>query len=256
MDNKQQKEITLEDVRKMTLEEFRQLPEEQKAAFTPEQKDEIKSKMARRRIIESGDFITNESFKEFLDGNGYRIVGYDSNSYDFDNSNVRFSRFNISDNDYRYTSRRLILLGPENKWDGTIKDFRCKNIVKNPFVKYIVWNLTEFKIYTIVRDNSNIGFGGGYDPSLSAKLEKDLSKEWVEFWALREEDYREFILAESKQVKREVPESIERRKNLLAKRIAELQKETAEYIAKDNEKLERYNEMEQIVKNVEDSLQV
>ena len=254
--NNEQKEFTLEEVKKMTLEEFRQLPPEQKEVFTQEQKDEIKSKMARRRRIESGDFITNQDFSNFLDENGYNIVGYDSNSYDFDNSNVRFSHFNISDNDYRYTSRRLILLGPENKWDGTIKDFRCKNIIKNPFVKYIVWNLTEFKIYTIVRDNSNIGFGGGYDPSFVAKFEKDLSDEWVEYWALKDEKYREFILAECKQVKREVPESIERRKNLLAKRIAELQKETAEYIAEDNKKLERYNKMEQIVKNAKGDLQV
>jgi hypothetical protein len=181
MNNK--KEFTLEEVKNMTLEEFRELPPEQKEVFTQEQKDEIKAKMARRRRIESGDFITNQDFSNFLDENGYNIVGYDSNSYDFDSSNIRFSRFNISDNDYRYTSRRLILFGPENKWDVSIKDFRCKNIVKNPFVKYIVWGLTEFKIYTIVSDNSNIGFGGGYDPSLAAKLEKDLSDEWIKYWA-------------------------------------------------------------------------
>lgn len=255
MDN-EQKQFTLEDVRKITLEEFRELSPEQKAVFTQEQKDEIKTKMARRRRIESGDFITNQDFQNFMHGNGYNIVGYDSNSYDFDNSNIRFSRFNISDNDYRYTSRRLILLGPESEWGESIKDFRCKNIVKNPFVKYIVWNLTEFKMYTIVGDNSNVGFGGGYDPSFAAKLEKDLSNEWVKYWALKDEEYREFILAECKQVKREVPESIERHNNLLAKRIAELQENTTKVIAEENEKLERYNKMEQIVKNAKVDLQV
>ena len=49
----------------------------------------------------------------------------------------------------------------------------------------------------------DIGFGGGYDPSLAAKLEKDLSDEWVEYWALKDEAYRQHILAECKQVQKE-----------------------------------------------------
>ena len=249
----EQNKFTLEDVRKMTLEEFRQLPEKQRLAFTPEQKAEIKAKIERENQIKRGDFITNESFKEFLASQGYEIVACSSNEYDFNQNCTRFYEYAGRN---RIIDRHLILIGPESEWGESVKDFRCKNIVKNPFVKYIVWNLTEFKIYTIVSDNSNIGFGGGYDPSFAAKFEKDLSDEWVEYWALKDEDYREFILAECKQVQKEIPESIERRKNLLAKRIAELQKETAEYIAEDNEKLERYNKMEQIVKNAKGDLQV
>lgn len=36
--NNEQKEFTLEDVRKMTPDEFRRLPQEQKEAFIPEQR--------------------------------------------------------------------------------------------------------------------------------------------------------------------------------------------------------------------------
>ena len=246
MDNKQQKEITLEDVIKMTLEEFRQLPEEQRAAFTQEQKAEIRAKMERKERIRCLDFINKEKFSEFMTSNGYELVGYDHNRYNFDDRYIHFSDFSGYDKAYRYTNRGLILLGPQSEWDKSMEGFTVKNIVGNPFVKYIEWSLTEFKIYSIVNNPGSEGWGSD-EPNYMGKLEKDLSKEWIEFWALEEEDYVKYVLEECEQVQKETPKSIERHKNLLAKRIVELQKETAGYIAGDNEKLEKYNAIEQIV---------
>lgn len=257
MENKN--EITLEDVRKMTLEEFRQLPQKQKDAFTPEQRaeirEEIKAKMARIERIERAAFINNKSFKEFLNSNGYEIVGYDHNHYDFENRYIHFSSFGGYERAYGSTDRGLILLGPQSEWDKSMEGFTVKNIVNNPYVKYLDWGLTEFKIYTIV-NNSDAGGWGSDEPSYAARLEKDLSNEWVKFWALREEDYAKYILNKCAKVRAEAPEDIKRYNNLLAKRIAELQEENTQRIDGVNKKVEKYNQIEQIVKNAKVDLQV
>ena len=257
MENKN--EITLEDVRKMTLEEFRRLPQKQKDAFTPEQRveirAEIKAKMSRIERIESVDFINNQSFKEFLNSNGYEIVGYDHNHYDFENRYIHFSLFDGYERAYRSTDRSLILLGPESEWGKYIDDFTAKNIVENPYVKYLDWGLTEFKVYSIV-NNSDAGGWGSDEPSYAARLEKDLTNEWIKFWALREEDYAKYILSKCAKVRAEAPEDIKNYNNLLAKRIAQLQAENKSRIEGVNKKVEKYNQIEQIVKNAKGDLQV
>ncbi|MFQ6724443.1 MAG: hypothetical protein ACLRFE_03855 [Clostridia bacterium] len=253
--NNEQKKFTLEDVRKMTLDEFRQLPQKQKDAFTEEQRAEIKNKIAREERIKSVDFINNESFKEFLDSNGYNIVGYDHNHYNFEKRYINFSHFGGYERAYRSTDESLILLGPESEWDKSMEDFTVKNIVENHYVKYLRWGLTEFKVYSIV-NNSDAGGWGCDEPSYAARLEKDLSNEWIKYWALREEDYAKFILSKCAKVRAEAPEDIERYNNLLAKRIAELQSEHTQRIDGVNKKVEKYNQIEQIIKNVKSDLQV
>lgn len=255
MDNKQQKEITLEDVRKMTLKEFRQLPEEQKAAFTPEQKAEIRAKMERRERIRCLDFINKEKFSEFMTSNGYELVGYDHNRYNFDDRYIHFSDFSGYDKAYRYTNRGLILLGPQSEWDKSMEGFTVKNIVGNPFVKYIEWSLTEFKIYSIENNPGAEGWGSD-EPNYMGKLEKDLSKEWIEFWALADEDYVKYVLEECEDVEKQTPEDIEHYNNLLAKRIAELQAENAKRIAETEQKLSKYEEIKKIIKGAKGNLQV
>ena len=254
--NNKQKEFTLEDVRKMTLDEFRRLSSEQKAKFTPEQREEIKYKMAREERIKSVDFINNESFKGFLDSNGYNIVGYDHNSYNFEKRYIYFSHFGGYERAFRNTDRNVILLGPQDKWEEYyVDDFTASNIVNNPFVKYLDWGLTEFKVYTIV-NNSDAGGWGSDEPSYAARLEKDLSKEWIKFWVLREEDYANYILNKCAKVRAEAPKDINNYNNMLAKRIAELEKENTQRIDGVNKKVEKYNQIEQIIKNAKGDLQV
>ena len=254
MDDKN--EITLEDVRKMTLDEFRKLSSEQKAKFTPEQREEIKYKMAKEERIESADFINNESLKEFLDSNGYNIVGYDHNRYNFENNYIYFSAFGGHERDFRNADRSLILLGPESEWDEYhVDDFTCSHTVDNPFIKYLDWGLTEFKVYSIVK-NSDAGGWGCDEPSYAARLEKDLTNEWIKFWALREEDYAKYILSKCAKVRAEAPKDIENYNNLLAKRIAELQAENTQRIDGVNKKVEKYNQIEQLIRNAKGDLQV
>lgn len=251
MANKQ-KEITLEDVKKMTLEEFRALPPEQKATFTQEQKDEIRAKVERREVVKRGAFIETKDYFEFFAQNGYKLEGYDTSNRNWDRADARFSKFG----DYRpWLDEALVLLGDEEERGDRFEGFYCRNIVNNPFVRYIRLGPTEFNIYTVVL-NSDAGGWGNDEPFYAYKLEKNLSKEWVKFLALKNEEYRQYILSECKRVQREIPENIERRNNMLAKHIAELEKQTAEHIAADNKELERYNQIEQVVKSVKSDLQV
>lgn len=248
MDSNKQKEITLEDVAKMT--------DEQRAQITPEQKARLLEERERKERIRSVDFINNESFKEFLDGNGYEIVGYDHNNYNFERNYIYFSSFGGHDRDYRSTDRGLILIGPQDKWEEYhVDDFMCSHTVGNPFVKYIDWGLTEFKVYTIV-NNSDAGGWGNDEPSYAARLEKDLSNEWIKFWAMKDQDYAKYILNKSAKVRAEAPKDIENYNNMLAKRIAELEKENTQRIDGVNKKLARYNEIEQVIRSVKSDLQV
>ena len=100
--NNEQNKITLEDVRKMT--------DEQRAKITPEQKAILKEERRRKERIESADFINNQSFKEFLDSNGYDIVGHDYNHYNFEKRYINFSHFDGYERAYRSTDRSLIYL--------------------------------------------------------------------------------------------------------------------------------------------------
>lgn len=242
MDNKQH-EITLEDVRKMT--------DEQRAKITPEQKAKLMEEKERKEHIRCLDFINNQNFKEFLDSNGYEIVGYDHNHYNFERRHTYFSSFDGYEKAYRCTNRGLILLGPQDKWEEYyVDDFTCPNIVNNPFVKYLDWGLTEFKVYSIVNNSGAEGFGSD-EPLYCGKLQKDLSNEWIKFWALKEEDYAKYVLKECEDVQNETPKNIEYYDNLLAKRIAELQAEHTGRIDGINKKLSRYKEIEQTIRQVQ-----
>ncbi len=243
-----QKEITLDDVRKMT--------DEQRAKITPEQKARLLEERARNERIESIDFINNQTFKEFLDNEGYEIVGYDHNHYNFERNYIYFSPFDGYERAYRSTDRGLILIGPQDKWEEYhVDDFMCSHTAGNPFVKYIDWGLTEFKVYNIV-NNSDAGGWGNDEPSYAARLEKDLSKEWVKFWAMKDQDYAKYILNKCAKVRAEAPKDIENYNNMLAKRIAELEKENTQRIDGVNKKVEKYDQIEQIVKSVKSDLQV
>lgn len=252
MANKQQKEITLEDVKKMTLEEFRALPPEQKATFTQEQRDEIRAKVARREGIKRGEFIETKDYFEFFAQNGYKLEGYDTSNRNWDRADATFSKFG----DYRpWLDESLVLLGDEEERGDKFEGFYCRNIVNNPFVKYIRLGLTEFDIYTVVL-NPDAGGWGNDEPFYAYKLEKDLSKEWVKFLALKNEEYRQYVLAMCKNVKKETPENIKRYNSLLAQDIAELKAKHARRIDGVNKEFEKYNNIEQIVKSVESDLQV
>jgi len=222
--------------------------------ITPEQKAQILAEMERKERIRTLNFIKSQYFIEFLNSNGYLMVGYDYNGYNFDKNWITFSS-RIRPDDCRRTNRKLILLGPQTKWGKYVDEFSCKNIANNPFVKWIKWDLTEFKVYSIV-DNPDAGGWGGDEPGYMAKLETDLSNEWIRFWATKEPDYAKFVLDECAQVQKKTPEDIKHYDNLLAKRIAELKAEHAKQIKGVNEKQDKYNQIEQIIKSVKGDLQV
>ena len=234
----QQNEITLEDVRKMT--------DEQRAKITPEQKAKLLEQKAREERIRSVDFIDNESFREFLSSNGYDIVGYDNNSYNFDDRYIHFGSFGGYEKAYKGTDRSLILIGPQSEWDKSMEGFTVKNIVGNPFVKYVDWSLIEFKVYNIVNNPDAEGWGSD-EPNYMGNLEKDLSNEWIKFWVLKDQDYVKYILKRCAEKKKEIPKSIDNRNSLLARRIRELQEEAKQRNHEDEKELAKFEEIEKFV---------
>ena len=174
--------------------------------------------------------LTGEELKEFLKEFGYNWEGLMSRpaKYPFSQEHEVYS---VDLEDLISVDRKYILVNTTAIAGDIVR------VPNSSVIRLIRKSPICFQIYRPTSTNQKW------------ELDKDLSDEWVEYWALKDEAYRQHILAECKQVQKEIPESIERHKNLLAKRIAELQKETAGYIAEDNKKLEKYSQIEQIVKN-------
>ncbi len=238
----QQKELTLEDVRRMTPE--------QKARITPEQKARLLEEKEKWLMLERLDFITYQDFRDFLAKSGYNVVGASANG-SIDRAQVRFYRCDSS------KIPTLVLLGPESEWGKYVDNFYCKNIIENPFVKYVSCGLTTFKIYSVVANpDYKSGWGISDVPPHKTQLEMDLSDEWITMWAEREEYYSKYVLSECARVKREIPKNIEGRKHFLAERIEQLEKETDQAIEQDNKVLDKYNRIERVIKNLKTDLQV
>jgi len=219
---------------------------EQRKNITPEEKAKILEERERTRRIASEAFIKNEDYFEFFAQNGYKLAGYNVSSRDWDRKGEFFFKF---DEHKQSLNKALVFLGDEMERGDYRGHFFCYNIVDNPCVKYIVHSLTEFRVYSVVV-NENAGGWGSDEPAYRVKFEKDLSYEWIKFLALKDEDYIKYILKECAKVQKEMPERIEYHKNMLAKRIEELQQITSECIEENNNKLNKYNQIEQIVRNV------
>ena len=222
------------------------MTDEQRKNITPEEKAKILEEMERNRRISSESFIKNEDYMEFFAQNGYKLAGYYANSRDWDRKGEFFFKFGEHK---QSLDRALVFLGDEMERGDYRGHFFCYNIVNNPSVKYIVHSLTEFRVFSVVENEKCRGWGSD-EPEYCTKFEKDLSDEWVKFLALKDEDYIKYILKECAKVQKEMPERIEYHKNMLAKRIEELKQETAKWIAENNRKLDKYNQIEQIVRNV------
>ena len=94
----------------------------------------------------------------------------------------------------------------------------CNN---NKFVRYIYFEISTFKVYTVVQDKE-------YSTSLTKNLEKDLSKEWVQFLARTKEDYKPSLIQLMIKRKKQAEESLESSKEQVKKEKAKLDKHLEE----------------------------
>lgn len=198
--------------------------------------------------------IKQRDVLEFLKSEGYNISNFKYTkvqNYDLYNfePDYLFSFDNYDELDYETYNHRLVLLGSSNDWKNSDLFNRfneyylsttCNN---NPFVRYIYFSISCFKIYEVLQDSE-------HKYSLTSKLEKDLSKEWVQFLARTKEDYKpsliQLMIKRKKQAEEDLQNSIEHVKNektRLDKYLEEKTVSTIENINSINETTEWLEEL-------------
>ena len=218
-----------------------------KQPLTPEENAKIKR-------LEKLEFITTKDLCNFLSHYGYDIVGYE-NYCGFYRHHRGFNTWNSVKNDIYDINKSLILIGPPAIWGNHVKNFHCKDVVRNPFVKYLSFNFMEFRIFTLV-ENEDANLFGIDEHEFSYELEKDLSHEWIKYLALKDENYAKYILDKCDKIQNEELENIKTYNNLLAQDIARLKSQTERRIAECNNALNKYDKIAQIVKSAKSDLQV
>lgn len=191
--------------------------------MTREEFYELKRKM---RYVTDGEFITLEVYKTFLKEHGYILSAYDGGGYI--NWDSKYEQFFPFREDYNpKLNDNLILVGNPEEWGDYIDRYYCKNIVNNSFVKYISTEFTTFRIYTIIENEDAKGtYFGPRDESLyCAKLEKDLSKEWIKYLVKVCPEFAEHLIERCEHDKKEAVSTYQYRKGLIAKKVAELKAE-------------------------------
>lgn len=132
-------------------------------------------------------YIKLEDVGKFLQSQGYNWTGYindevqDSYLAEFDPDH-EFYFHQPSTEQLKAYNRFLIWINPLFYEKAHVN---CNN---NKFVRYIYFEISTFKVYTVVQDKE-------YSTSLTKNLEKDLSKEWVQFLAKQKEDYKDSLIA-------------------------------------------------------------
>lgn len=215
---------------------------------------EIEEKRRQLYYVQNGYFITLDAYKNFLKDHGYILTAYDGGSnIDWDSKYMNF--FEFHDGFERHLNGNMILVGDPKDWGKYIQNgYWCNNIVNNPFVKYIKTSFTTFKIFTIIENEHAKGFTlGPRDEYLyCAKLEKDLSKEWMRYLVKICPEFAEYQIKKCEENKKEAQEDFLRRKGNLVERLAKILEEDKQLpIIRDNE-ISKNND---IIKTINEALE-
>ena len=107
----------------------------------------------------------------------------------------------------------------------------CNN---NKFVRYIYFSISTFKVFTVFQDKEMPRY-------LTTKLEKDLSKEWVQFLAQQKEDYKPSLIQLMIKRKQQAEQDLESSKEHVQNEKAKLDKYLEERIVETNEEITTAN---------------
>lgn len=143
--------------------------------------------------------IKEKDVLEFLQTQDYKISNFKCKDVQEDdlteyNTSHRFYFYNYDDLDYTTYNYRLVLLASPEDWENTNlftnpnKNFLGTKCDNNPFVRYIYFTISEFKVYIVLKDIR-------YPKYLTTQLEYDLSKEWVQFLAEHKKGYKQNLVA-------------------------------------------------------------
>lgn len=131
--------------------------------------------------------IKLEDVGNFLQSQGYNWTGFINENidgeYEIDEFNTHTSFYFEKPMGKSFRAYNHFLIWTGNSFKNSFAAI-CNN---NKYVRYIYFNVTEFKVYTVIADEDSI--------HLTKKLEKDLSKEWIQFLAKQKEDYSKNLIA-------------------------------------------------------------
>ena len=213
---------------------------------------EYQENIKRIRYIQDGYFITLDVYKNFLAEHGYILTAYDGGgNIDWDSKYMNF--FEFHDGFERHLNGNMILVGKPEEWGKYIQNgYWCDNILNNPFVKYLKTNFTTFKIFTIIENENEKGsyFGPRDEYLYCAKLEKDLSKEWIKYLVKICPEFAKYLIEECERKKDEAQKEEIRKQCLIRKRYEELKKELGQLPIEKNKVID-YND--EIIKTVKEA---
>lgn len=217
---------------------------------------EIQEAQRKARYVQDGHFITLDVYKNFLKEHGYILTAYDGGgNIDWDSKYMNFFEFH---NDFeRHLNGNMILIGNPEDWGKNIQDhYWCDNIINNPFVKYLKTNFTTFKIFTIIENEDAKGFTlGPRDEYLyCAKLEKDLSKEWMKYLVKICPEFAEYMIKECKEKKEEAHKDFLRRKGNLVERLAKILEEEKQLPIERDEEIAKNDSIISTIKEAQEEL--
>ena len=178
--------------------------------------------------------IKLEDIGKFLKENNYDWSGYVNDIID--------TQFDIDE--YTIDTNFYFTRKPEKSFD-TYNHFlvwlnalfinesgiNCNN---NKFVRYIYFTVSTFKVLTVVQDNKMPRY-------LTTKLEKDLSKEWVQFLAKQKEDYKPSLIQLMIKRKQQAEQDLESSKEHVQNEKAKLDKYLEEKIVETNQEINLAN---------------
>jgi len=216
---------------------------------------EYKENVKKARYVRDGYFITLDVYKNFLKEHGYILTAYDGGgNINWDRKYMNF--FEFYDDFERHLSGNMILVGNPEDWGEYMRGYWCDNIVNNPFVKYIKTSFTTFKIFTVVEneESKNCGFGFREEPYYCAKLEKDLSKEWMKYLVKVCPEFAEYMNKECENKKEEAHKEEIDKQCLIRKRYEELKKELEQLPIEKNKVIAQNNEIISTIKEAQEEL--
>lgn len=186
------------------------------------------------RKFENCKNIKLEDVGKFVQQNGYEWSGYINDSVD--------TQFDIDE--YQTDTKFYFYRNPEKSFDkfnhfliwnnSLFIDDIAVNCNNNKFVRYIYFSISTFKVYTVLEDKK-------YPKYLTIKLEKDLSKEWVQFLAKRKENYKPSLIQLMIRKRKQAEEDLVNSKEYVKNEKAKLDKHLEEKIVSTNEEITTAN---------------
>lgn len=231
------------------------MTDEEKIQKRNEMIRDYQEQVKKARYVQDGYFITLDVYKNFLKEHGYILTGYDGGrNIDWDSKHHNF--FQFYEGYDKHLNGNMILIGNPEEWGEYMDGSWCNNIVENPFVKYLATDFTKFKIYTIIENEraKGITFGPSDEDLLTIKLEKDLSKEWIQYLVKICPEFAQYLIEVCENNKKEAEEHLQRKKGLIARKYEELKREEAELPKARDQKVKANDAIISVVKEAQENL--